>query len=503
MNSTLVLPVACAAGAAILIAQVRSSAWADHEFALDRNTLGDGGVAGGCTPSTGPDVIVGDLFGITKWGTVGSITAYSIGTESCNIGDVPLLWDRDTNLHPVIGQHLYRLKDGRFEQIGISWLKHGFAALTLSLCCTCQSPGTSQLLGVGCSDPYGSSLNGNQTGFSCGAGLVCGGLGPRFEVTASKGFYEYPYNSGGVGGDAIYKRLQVLIDDVDPALNAGALYYGEGHYVTPDDADAGNHYNNTSYERVIVGGFTGGGWNLSLTGSTTRELPAIYAWKDDDSDVAINPVDDGSEGRFYLGYLVTDNGDGTWHYEYALYNMNSHRSAREFIVPCPDAATVTNVAFHDVGYHSGDGNGGVTYDGTDWPSTVGGNQMAWSTDTIDVNDNANALRWGTLYNYRFDTDTPPTPVTATIGLFRTGTVMQLSLETLGPSAPPACPWDCDGSADGVVAIADLLALLAQFDPESPLNCTGGACDFDGSGCVDVADLLKLLAHYDPNGLGCP
>lgn len=64
-----------------------------------------------------------------------------------------------------------------------------------------------------------------------------------------------------------------------------------------------------------------------------------------------------------------------------------------------------------------------------------------------------------------------------------------------------CAWDCDGSGDGAVSVSDLLALLAQYDPMSPSNCTGGSCDFDSNGCVDVADLLSLLAHYDPAGTG--
>ena len=68
---------------------------------------------------------------------------------------------------------------------------------------------------------------------------------------------------------------------------------------------------------------------------------------------------------------------------------------------------------------------------------------------------------------------------------------------------PPCPWDCDGNDDGAVGVTDLLALLAQYDPQSPNNCTGGACDYNGDGCVDVVDLLKLLAHYDPAGVGCP
>ena len=69
--------------------------------------------------------------------------------------------------------------------------------------------------------------------------------------------------------------------------------------------------------------------------------------------------------------------------------------------------------------------------------------------------------------------------------------------------PPPCPWDCDGSNDDIVSVADLLRLLGQYDPQAPDNCTGGSCDFNRDGCVDVVDLLKLLAHYDPAGVGCP
>lgn len=68
---------------------------------------------------------------------------------------------------------------------------------------------------------------------------------------------------------------------------------------------------------------------------------------------------------------------------------------------------------------------------------------------------------------------------------------------------PACRWDCDGSNDAIVGVTDLLAMLAQYDPASPVRCTGGSCDFNNDGCVDVVDLLKLLGHYDPAGVGCP
>src|SRR5688572_2829661 len=108
---------------ALLSAFVVSSAW-----------------AGDCLSAQGPDVVVGDLTNWSKWGTVGGISAYSIGTTSCNRGDEILPWIANSNQHPVIAQNMYRLKNGRFEQIGMSWLKHGWGALTENLCCTCINP---------------------------------------------------------------------------------------------------------------------------------------------------------------------------------------------------------------------------------------------------------------------------------------------------------------------------------------------------------------------------
>ena len=37
-----------------------------------------------------------------------------------------------------LAQHMYRLKSGRFEQIGQSWVKHGFCALQDVVCGRCD-----------------------------------------------------------------------------------------------------------------------------------------------------------------------------------------------------------------------------------------------------------------------------------------------------------------------------------------------------------------------------
>ncbi len=378
----------------------------------------------------GADVIVGNVAGdsgdIIRWGEIGGITAYSLRTDSCNAGDEPLPWVAETNQHPVIGQNMYRLDDGRFEQIGMSWLKHGFSALTFDLCSgDCQDPGTGSLLGVGCSDPYSAFLNGDQDGFLSGGELV-GGLGPRFEVNAATGEFPFPYTDIGLSGDSIYKRLQVPSEDIDPVLNPGALYFIEGQYVTAADALDGNDDNNASYRPVTVDGEL----DLDVTGPTVREQAAILAWPAADPSVGVSFVDVAGDGRFILASKASHTPQGRWHYEYALYNMNSHRSAGVFTVPTTPDTEVDATGFHDVDHHSGE-----PFDGTDWPAEVDavGGTVSWSTTDFATDENANALRWGTLYNFRLDAGTPPGPVNVEIGLFRPGSPAQVTVATLGPT----------------------------------------------------------------------
>ena len=106
-------------------------------------------------PANGADVIVGDIPGISNYGATGGMAGYALGTTSCNVGTDELLWISNNNQHPVIGQNVYRAENGRFEQVGMSWLKHGFTALQQNLCCSCNSSGTGSRLGVGWWDSTG------------------------------------------------------------------------------------------------------------------------------------------------------------------------------------------------------------------------------------------------------------------------------------------------------------------------------------------------------------
>ena len=63
--------------------------------------------------------------------------------------------------------------------------------------------------------------------------------------------------------------------------------------------------------------------------------------------------------------------------------------------------------------------------------------MTWSSETFAQNPNANAIRWGTLYNFRFDSNRPPQTMNATLGFFKTGAPITVSVQGPSPAAAVA------------------------------------------------------------------
>lgn len=458
----------------------------------------------------GPDVVVSTIgnsffkYGTKNLGTTPNpllVTGYAVTTVSCNIGDAEAEWFQFTADHPVIGTQLYRLHNGRFEQIGLNWLKHGFCAADAPSCTNLGPPGSvyasngsCDWLGRFATDTYGAGLNADQ--FDCG---------PRSEVNASTGQYPYPYNlNRNLAGDCVFKRLQVFNEDLNPATYSGARYFTEVHYVTTDEATA-DRINNASYRETLVGALnstiqtppTGttcpanSGYVLSFTGSTIPLKPAIEAWKTADPTVTLSNVDVPGDGRIIVGAKVTDLGGGNWQYEYAVYNHNSHRSVGKVILDKSNSpgATFTNLGFHDVAYHSGE-----PYDGTDWVGEVKTDSVEWATTPFATNQNANAIRWSTLYNFRFQSNQAPTTGAVTLGLFRPGTSSD-TIDASGlpvPSVPPSCPADFNGM--GGLTVQDIFDFLAAY------FANDARADFNGVGGISVDDIFDYLAAYFT---GCP
>ncbi len=422
----------------------------------------------------GPDIIVGNLFDTNSYGTDGSgIWAYSIGTDACNIGDEEASWIQYNPEHPVIAQNVYRLENGRIEQIGQSWLKHSFQALQGGLCSACTPAADGTALGVGCSDPYGAGYNGSQSN-----------LGPRSQVNASTGVFPYPWSAPPYA-PIIGRRVQILGSDLDPSLHVGALYFAEGHYVSHDDSMAGNASNNASYRPATVA--DDAEYTLSLTGDTVRELPAIYAWSESDPEVSIEIVDIPGDGRVHVGYRVTDNGDGTWHYEYALNNHNSHMSVQALWLPMDVAVTTTAEGFHDVDSHSGE-----PYSVEDWSFMRTATGASWQCETFDTNNDANALRWGTLYNCWFDSDSPPQLTAGRLSTFRPGSPTEIYFPCLAPT-PVTSPL--------IEPVSGLACVSAISDVS--LSWSNGAA-YDEIHVIRAGDLVAVLTggetSYDDVGI---
>jgi glucose/arabinose dehydrogenase len=393
----------------------------------------------------GPDVIVGDLSGLAQFGTSsGTQVGLAVGTDSCNAGVVPLNWlALPNNDHPVIPQNLYRMSadTARFEQVGQSSVKHAFTALQQNICGFGCTPTGSTTLGAGCSDPYTASLN---------SGGASNSLGSRAWINPFTGAYPRgdsatpPNNHTGHTHTGPSHRILVEMSDLNTTLNPGATYYAEAQYVTPHEyvwcvAHPGecNMGNNASYRQYTVTGTTS--FSFSAVGSTVRTKAAIVAWTG--ASVKEFQPDPDNDGIGFIGYKVSNPSPGVWHYEYAIYNQNLDRAIQSFSVPLGAGTSLSNVGFHAPPQQPASANDGTVgsagYSSAPWTPTQTSNSMTWTSETFAQNPNANAIRWGTLYNFRFDSDRPPQVTNATVGFFKTGAPIQFQVQ--GPELGPPLP----------------------------------------------------------------
>jgi hypothetical protein len=404
--------------------------------------------------SQGPDIITGDVgpadgAGFTQFGSSGTQVGLGLGTDVCNAGSVPVdVFAMPSTNHPIIPQNLYRMSGGasnndRFEQLGHSWVKHMFGAGERNDCgfgciftapCPFCAPLDPTHLNVGCADIYATSQNATQNDLSSRAWV-----NPFTGV-----FSENSRDHTGHVHTGTSHRLLVESNDLNTTLNAGATYYAEVQYLGPQEyawcqthPGECNMYNNVSYRQFNVTGTTS--FTFAPAGETVRMTPAIDAW----TGAAINPIEPepGADGRGFIACKVTNPSPGVWHYEYALYNMNLDRVIQSFSVPLGCGVTVSNLGFHAPPNHPGfpnDGTlGGAGFSNAAWNSTQTADALSWGSQTFAQNQNANAIRWGTSYNFRFDSNQPPQATNAAIGFFKTGSPVLVGIQ--GPTPCVASP----------------------------------------------------------------
>jgi len=363
-------------------------------------TSGDG--SDGAGDSVGPgdatiDVKLGAMGTIQQLGHVGAFptgrTGMATSTTACNNGDVTVDWLAPMNEnHPGIAQQLYRQMGDRFEQVGVAWMKHGFFALANSQCTQCQG-GSAQgkFLGLGCSDTYGTSNNGDRFY-----------LGPRSEYNAFTNhwtctgsyFDGFPVDcvrsEDGSGLNSVDHRLEAF--DADLGL-PGATYFFEGMYMVQNDVDITNNIGSRSCNMSWNGVST---WIFTIPTLVTNPLvlgPAINRYGDMRTTAGLQPGD----GSVILAVKTRDLGGGQWRYEYALFNWNLDRQVRQFSVPAGDGAT--DFYFHDIDDQAAN----------DWVPVVSGGNVTWTFPDVVLPGIkvAGPLEYGTLYNFGFTSSLPP------------------------------------------------------------------------------------------------
>jgi hypothetical protein len=393
----------------------------------------------------GTDAIIGQIsdalgFG---WVTVNNevIRSFAWGTRTWNVGNRPMRWTSSTSDHPVIGTNLYRVTGNRFEQIGAGWMKHGFAVANGTFDAgfgTCTVSGAVGTLGINCSDPYGAGINGSQSR-----------LGPRFDLNPTTGAFNAGWTSlvpPIVTGQstALDRRLQVRNSDLNVP---GASYIAECFVFAPDDSLWGNSRNNFSARRISsFPASSSGSQSVGLVGDTFR-ASALEMWAaENPSTVRISRVDIHERTttfndtwvpwvpgntvintqaptpvtrqqwtRFVGTSAVTNNGNGTWTYEYALKNVNSDRAVSR-IVFGPLGGTISGAELSLPAYHSGDRTRNAPWQVVTGTPAKGGVMFMAEQATENVTLPApigpvtfqpNNLMFGMTSSYRFTSTQPP------------------------------------------------------------------------------------------------
>lgn len=427
--------------------------------------------------STGPDVITGAIDSLANYTGEPGYDAIALAMTICNVGDASVAVSPNSNQHPVFAPNLYKLTLGpgpsRIEHVGMGWLFHEFAVLQNTACCAaCEPSGTTSALGPRCSSSNTASISGFQSQ-----------LGPRWQVNAATGQFTMPRANPPFSG-ATARRLRVPTARLEPST-AGVRYFGEGVYIAPDDAAAGNNANNASC-RELTAFPSGSEWNFIPTGPTYRATAAVEVWAQFDPAVHVAAIDIPGDGRLLVASRATSIPGGRWHYEYAIQNLSSHRSVGGLFVPADLILDVSNIVFRDAEYHSGDGipanpadpdNTARNFDGADWPADRLPAGVSWATTPYAENDNANALRWGTLYGFAFDTDWPPAFGDLSVSLFRPGTPSIVSAPNLHvPRTPCLADFNRSGGTPDDADIAAFFVGWNDGDPLADINRSGGSPD---------------------------
>lgn len=375
------------------------------------------------------DVALINIGSVGQWDRGGGMVAISPSATLKNVGSANVPWYHKwfpnplmppvpqppygNDQHPYLVWGVFRLADGRFEQIGVSDVKHAFYATNVN-CEIGACKGTVKLgsiLGLGCEDTYSQTNN-----------QMPSTLSFRNEVTAGYGLWNHTgshfdqngdgMQDPGVGDGEGFLDHGALVLESDLQV-MGAQYFLDAWYVVRDDV---NIFNTMGW-RQIVPAFNGSAWTFTLpTAYTTGSV--LDAWVNSAAPPArsMNALVTLPEGHVRLAVKTIGLGGGHTRYEYALMNHDFDRQIGSFFIPT-DGVSIDNLYFHDA-----DGDAG-----NDWTATQDANGVTWTKP------GAQGLDWGTLINFGFTARSAAITGSATLTAVEAGAPAMLAPATLVPS----------------------------------------------------------------------
>ncbi|MEE4331201.1 MAG: hypothetical protein V2J10_10050 [Wenzhouxiangella sp.] len=332
----------------------------------------------------------------------------------------PSLYPHDPrDQHPFLLWNLYRIKDGRIEQLAASGTKHAFFTINVNCDLNCFN---GNILWPGCEDTYAVNNNDSSTY-----------QGPRSEIDASKGlwdscnsFFDSDCNGSQDGFSGQWNNRLL----VDPAEldHADADYFMGAWYVIQYDVDI---FNTMGYRSINPNQGGSGGYTFNPLGTFTNGSPLSEWVAEGGADPlaghelivvpSLTPDEpypfNMPQGHLRVLARAEDLGDGTWRYRYAVMNFDFDRGVDAFTVPLADDAEVLDTWM---------GGPPDVLSGA-WSATVFDDRVVFSSP----GGRGGFLPWYTLYNFELVTDQAPVEG----GLVRLGAVGKVEPDVIDVDMP--------------------------------------------------------------------
>jgi hypothetical protein len=478
--------------------------------------------------------------------------------------------------HPYININTYRINsEGRLEQLSAGWTKHGWYAASASQGTvsgpngqprcgdtgfSCSGP-SDNFLGANCSDTYSSGHNSDRQW-----------LGPRSEISARGSWHTTGwdmrdswltrasfngatdnYNASapsptftrsytGSGTAQAWKLNQLSLTEIGPSglgtttpsslnNNTGNLgrVFIEGYYVVNSD---NYKFNNIASRRwTIAHSGSGGATSATNWGMNGPHLfgPTILQWNS--PSIHWNNVNDApppgvfrmgvaqpqSEGQVYIASRVVDLGNGTFRYEYNVFNLDFDREVDSFSIPVPNDVVISGVGFWQPrqivpGYHGwslSNPQSHITTINTpsdptrwNWSLDTANRRLVFSPPTpsgLYAGQLPNTIRWGTMYTFWFTSPNRPlnTSSAAVTGrLPGVHTSMVATPISTPRSFADIAQTDSSPGADGTVDNGDFSLFISSFF-SAECSATCGVSPVVACGPADIAQ-----TDASPGADGC-